>query len=85
MVTTTLTLIVGAYLLAAFVHMSYVYAMGLKWARDNGGIPAPVYVFAGPTALVMITFYVLLNLTRASVLRWSRPLSDARRPGSESR
>lgn len=67
--------IVSAYLLMAFVHMSYVYAMGLKWARDNGGIPWPVYVFIAPTAVVMIPFYVMLNLSLGSLFFLEFPRS----------
>lgn len=78
---TILYLLAAAYLLAAIVHMSYVYVMGLKFARDNGGIPYPVYVLAVPTIIVMIPFYVLLNLTLGTILflEWPRSLQFTER------
>ena len=68
-------IIIGAILLMAFVHMSYVYVMGLKRARDNGRLAWPVYVFAIPTVAVMLPFYVLLNLTVGTVLFLELPQS----------
>lgn len=63
-----LYLLIAAVLLMMFVHMSYVYVMGLKFARDHNGIPKPVYLFAVPTIAVMIPFYVLLNWTIGNIL-----------------
>lgn len=55
-------------LLIMFVHMSYVYVMGYKYARDNTGVPLPAKLFFYPTLAVMIPFYVLLNWTLGNVL-----------------
>jgi len=55
-------------MLALFVHMSYVYVMGYKYARDNGGVPTPAKLFFFPTVAVMVPFYVLLNWTIGNIL-----------------
>ncbi len=65
--TTAIYILFAAYALIAFVHMSYVYVMGLKRARDNGTLHWTVYPFAYPTMAVMLPFYVMLNLTIATV------------------
>lgn len=71
--------VIYSVLLMLFVHMSYVYVMCLKWSRDKGLLKWPdhwpVFGFIVPTVGVMIPFYILLNLTVASVLFADPPRS----------
>ena len=62
-------------LLPPFVHVSYVYVMGLKRARDEDRLTWPVYIFAVPTIAVMLPFYVALNLTVGTLLFLELPRS----------
>ena len=59
----TLIAIGAALALAGLVHMSYVYVMGYKYARDNGGVPWPAMLFFWPTIKLMLPAYVLFNWT----------------------
>ena len=63
-------------LLPPFVHVSYVYVMGLKRARDEDRLTWPVYIFAVPTIAVMLPFYVALNLTVGTLLFLELPRSQ---------
>jgi len=71
--------IVYSVLLMMFVHMSYVYVMCLKWARNKKYLRWPdhwpVFGFIVPTVGTMIPFYIALNLTIASVLFLEFPRS----------
>lgn len=67
--------ILSPLILMLFVHMSYVYTMGLKRARDNDSLTWPVYVFAVPTLIVMVPFYILLNLTLGTIFFLEPPRS----------
>lgn len=60
--------ILAGYALIGFVHMSYIYVMGLKRARDNDQLHWSVYPFAVPTVVIMLPFYFLLNITVGSLL-----------------
>ena len=62
-------------LLPPFVHVSYVYVMGLKRARDEDRLTWPVYIFAIPTIAIMLPFYVALNLTVGTLLFLELPRS----------
>ena len=62
-------------LLPPFVHVSYVYVMGLKRARDEDRLTWPVYIFAVPTIAIMLPFYVALNLTVGTLLFLELPRS----------
>ena len=62
-------------LLPPFVHVSYVYVMGLKRARDADRLTWPVYIFAIPTIAIMLPFYVALNLTVGTLLFLELPRS----------
>ena len=62
-------------LLPPFVHVSYVYVMGLKRARDEDRLTWPVKMFAYPTIVVMLPFYVALNLTVGTLLFLELPRS----------
>ena len=63
-----LYIILAALALVLFVHMSYVYVMGLKRARKAGRLSKYVRVFATVTIGCMVPFYVLLNLTVGTIL-----------------
>ena len=63
-----ITILLASFVLLAFVHMSYVYVMGLKRARDKGTLSKWVYPFAIPTVAIMLPFYFLLNITLGSLL-----------------
>ena len=54
--------------LPLFVHMSYVYTMGVKKARGEGNLSKPVLFFIVPTLAVMLPFYVLLNIVVGSII-----------------
>ena len=75
MVTYALYTLATLILLPPFVHMSYVYVMGLKTARDKGTLEWPVYIFAVPTIAIMLPFYVALNLTVGTLLFLELPRS----------
>ena len=62
-------------LLPPFVHVSYVYVMGLKRARDEDRLTWPVYIFAVPTVAVMVPHYIALNLLLGSLFFWELPRS----------
>lgn len=62
-------------LLPPFVHVSYVYVMGLKRARDKDRLTWPVYIFAVPTVAVMVPHYIALNLLLGSLFFWELPRS----------
>ena len=65
----TLIPIGAAVALAAFTHMSYVYVMGYKYARDHGGgVSIPARVFFFPTLVMMLPMYVLFNWTVGNIL-----------------
>ena len=84
-------------LLPPFVHVSYVYVMGLKRARDEDRLTWPVYIFAVPTIAIMLPFYIALNLTVGTLLflelprslqftaRCQRHLKDATWRGAQAR
>ena len=57
-----------AIVLAAIVHMSYVYAMGVKRAYHDDELRWPVMVLAVPTLAIMLPLYILLNVTVGTVL-----------------
>ena len=62
-------------LLPPFVHVSYVYTMGLKRARDEYRLTWPVKMFAYPTIAVMVPHYIALNLLLGSLFFWEPPRS----------
>ena len=64
----TLIALGAAVALAGFVHMSYVYVMGYKYARDNGGVPSVAKPFFFFTIGAMWPAYVLFNWTLGNIL-----------------
>jgi len=67
--------ILSGFLVMAFVHMSYVYVMGLKRAYDKGTLSKWVYPFAIPTIAIMLPFYFLMNVTVGSILFLELPMT----------
>ena len=61
-------LLLATFLLILFVHLSYVYVMGYKYAEKHGGVPRIALVFFIPTIVVMVPFYVLMNWTIGNIL-----------------
>lgn len=69
--------IASAYLLIAFVHVSYIYVVSLQAARKKNKLHWFVYLFAIPTIVFMLPFYWLLNISLGSLLFLEFPRSLA--------